>query len=219
MNVKRFCAAILSAAAMLSLAGCLSPSFYVDPALGEVNPADRVTVNDKRPVQLIFEFQTNGTANAKAQKLLAKQITDQVSGSGLFSQVSTTPAASGALLSITINNVPQKDAAGKGFATGFTFGAVGTTVTDYYIATAKYVPAAGAATITKEAKHALHTHIGAGAAPEGMTPSKNAEEAVRTDARQLVDHLLNDIAKDPGFAPGPKTASLYSVRHVASRRG
>jgi len=36
MNVKRFCAAILSAAAMLSLAGCLSPSFYVDPALGEV---------------------------------------------------------------------------------------------------------------------------------------------------------------------------------------
>lgn len=119
MFVKRICASLFAAAALMSLSGCLSIKSYVDPTLGDVKPEERApAIVNKQPVQLVFEFQTNGAANAKAASLLSQQVTDQVNASGLFSQVSTTPAPGGAILSITVNNVPEKNAAGQGFATG-----------------------------------------------------------------------------------------------------
>lgn len=88
-------------------------------------------------------------------------------------------------------------------------------VADYYIGTEKYVAAPGAPVIAKDAKHALQTQIGAGSAPATLIPVKNPEEGVRMVMRQLVDHMLNDLAKDPGFAPGPKTAGLAPLTRFA----
>lgn len=209
MIAKRICAPLLAAAALM-LSGCLSMKSYVDPTLGELKTTDRAAPAAGKPaVQLVFDFQTNGSANARAISLFSKQVTDQVTASGLFSQVSATPAAGGAIISITVNNIAQKDAASKGFVTGLTFGLAGSVVTDYYVGTLKYVPTPGAAVITEQEKHAIHTQVGAGAGPANMTPAKNLEDAARTMMRQLVDHMLDDLAKDPAYS-GQKTGIAFT---------
>jgi hypothetical protein len=199
--IKRMCASLFAAVALLSMGGCLSIKAYVDPTLGDVKPEERAAPTEKRPVQLIFAFQTNGAANSRATSALSKQVTDLVVASGRFSQVSSTPVEGGALLSITVNNVPEANAAGQGFATGLTLGLAASEVTDFYVATAKY--SRGDATLTKEAKHALHAVVGAGKGPEGLTPAKNLEEGLSVIMRQLVDRMLNDLAKDPAFSGAP----------------
>ncbi|HEX5008305.1 MAG TPA: hypothetical protein VFV70_14415 [Hyphomonadaceae bacterium] len=205
--MRRICASLFAAAALLSMGGCLSIKSYVDPTLGDVKPEQRAAATEKRPVQLIFNFETDGAANSRATTELTKEVTDLVVQSGRFSQVSTTPVEGGAILAITINNVPEKNAAGKGFGTGLTLGLAGSKVSDFYIATAKY-SRGGGAPVTKEARHALHSTIGATTAPEGLTPAKDLRSGLSTVVRQLMDHVINDLAKDPAFAGAPAVASL-----------
>src|SRR5215831_3661822 len=111
--MKRLIALLATA---LLTCGCLSIRPYVDPTLGDVAASERATVANPRPVQLIFEFRSKGAANARATKLLSAQATEIVQKSGVFSEVSSGPVAGGALLSVTVDNVPQEGAAGKGFA-------------------------------------------------------------------------------------------------------
>lgn len=198
----------LAVAACLVLSGCISITSYVDPTLGDVKPEQRVTVANPKPVQLVFEFQTKGALSARATKEIAPQVKELVATSGNFSEVSSEPVANGALLAITINNVPEENAAGQGFATGLTLGLAGSTVTDFYVATAKYAASAGSATTTAETKHALHSVVGAGGAPNGLTASKSPVEAVSTVMRQIVQHLLNDIAKAQTAAASSPAAAL-----------
>jgi hypothetical protein len=211
MLVKCMRAAALAAIAAFGLSGCLAMTSYVDPTLGDLKPAERVQVTDKRSVQFIFAFQTSGAANSNATNALGKIATEHVNASGLFSQVSATPVPNGAILSVTINNVPEDNAAGQGFATGLTLGLAGSTVSDYYVATAKYSAGPGAPTVSVERKHALHSTVGNAAPPQGLTPAKSVDEAVTTVTRQLFEHLLNDIAKDPAFRPAPQLSRRSST--------
>lgn len=175
---------------------------YVDNGLPDVQPADMVKVSQPKPVQLLFEFRTKGAINAKATDLLKAQATEITLASGLFSEVSPSPTTDGSLLSIVVDNVPitsQSDAVAKGFATGLTFGLVGSAVSDGYVCTASYVPATGSAPIQKEGRHAVHATIGAKSAPPNATKAKSMEEAVRTMLRQLMGNTLQDVGKDPGF--------------------
>ena len=196
--------------AAFSLSGCLSMTSYVDPALGELGAADKVQVTDKRPVQFIFAFQTNGAANSNGTNILSKSATEYVTASGLFSEVSSKPVTGGAILSVTINNVPEANAAGQGFTTGLTLGLAGSTVSDFYIGSAKYSPGSGLPTASAEKKHAMISTIGATAGPEGLTPAKSVDEAINTITRQLFEHLLNDNAKDPAFKSPAKVSQLNS---------
>ena len=191
----------LMVAAALMLSGCLSLRSFVDPTLGDVPAAQRVAPANPQPVQLIFEFKTEGAANARATNMLREQITESVRASGLFSEVSATPVSGGALLSIVVDNIPQEGAVGRGFATGLTLGLAGTTVSDYYVATARY--AANGTELSSEKRHALHSQIGAAEAPANMVQAETPEAGVRTVIRQLTDHLLFDLANQPGFAPTP----------------
>ncbi|MES1156385.1 MAG: hypothetical protein ABUL73_01280 [Alphaproteobacteria bacterium] len=207
--MKKLILAPVLLAMTLLVTGCLSLTPYVDPTLGDVPAAQRVTVASPQPVQLIFEFHTKGALNRRATNLLEQQATEIVRSSGLFSEVSTAPVSNGALLSITIDNVPEADAAGKGFATGLTFGLAASTVTDYYVGTARYAPGAGAAVINAEERHSIHSVVGAGSGPPGMVRSPNLEAAFRQVLQQLMSHLLNDVARSPGFsgaAPAPSAA-------------
>lgn len=206
--LKNICAPLIAAMALFTVSGCLSMTPYVDPALGDVKPADRVQVAEKKPVQFMFSFQTNGSANSNATKQLTARATDMVVARDMFSQVSTTPVSSGAVLSVTVNNVPEANAAGQGFVTGLTFGLAGSKVSDFYIATVKYSAGPGAPTTTVEKRHAIHTTVGAGAGPEGLTPSKSLDEAFSVVLRQLIDNALNEVAKDPSFQAGPKLSQL-----------
>ena len=208
--VKGMRAAFVAAMAAFSLSGCLSMTSYVDPALGELGATDKVQVTDKRPVQFIFAFQTNGAANSNGTNILSKSATEYVTASGLFSEVSSKPVTGGAILSVTINNVPEANAAGQGFTTGLTLGLAGSTVSDFYIGSAKYSPGSGLPTASAEKKHAMISTIGATAGPEGLTPAKSVDEAINTITRQLFEHLLNDIAKDPAFKSPAKVSQLNS---------
>lgn len=198
--VRRFLTPFVALAALL-VSGCLSMRSFVDPSLGEVSAAERAVVADPRPVQLIFEFRTKGAANARATNLLRAQVTEIVQSSGFFSEVSSDPVAGGALLSVIVDNVPQEDAAARGFATGLTFGLAGTVVADYYEGSARYAAANVPAEISATRRHTLHTMVGAGEGPANMVQAANPEEGVRTVIRQLIQRMLNDVAGNPGFTP------------------
>lgn len=187
---------LVIASSMLS--GCAS--FYVDSAVKEIPPSEFRQVADPKPVQVLFEFQTKGVANSRATALLKGQITDQIKASGLFTSVEEKPVPTGGILSIKLNNVPiSDDAFSKGFVTGLTFGLAGNQVSDGYVCTMEYLSAGSGETIRKQARHAIHTVIGAKSAPENGVPAANVEAAVRMMARQVVSTTLKDLSEDPVF--------------------
>jgi hypothetical protein len=179
------------------LPGCAT--MYVDNSLKDVSASEYQHPKSAQPAQLLFAFQTKGAANARATQFLKDQVTTTVRESGLFSSVSTDPVAGGALLSVTIDNVPVTDNAfAKGFATGLTFGLAGNVVTDGYVCTVDYA-GTGGTKITKSARHAIHTTVGAKGAPPNATKAKSPDEAVKTMARQIVGNALKDLSTDPQF--------------------
>jgi len=184
--------------ATLALSGCAT--HYVDSNTKEVPVADYKKPVNAKPVQLLFEFQTRGAINTRATDFLKAQVSDQVKTSGLFSAVDDKPVAGGALLSVTLNNVPlTDDLFTKGFVTGLTFGLAGSTVSDGYVCTVKYVDAGHADPIVKMARHAIHTTMGASGAPPNAIKADSVTAAINVMTRQIVSQVLNDLAQDPAF--------------------
>lgn len=185
--------ALAATAALLS--GCLTTKSYVDTALPVVGKADIVAPATPRPVQVAFEFRSKGAVNASATSQIKPRIIAVASESGLFSAVTAnaSDSADAGLLSVVIDNVPITDnAAAKGFGTGLTFGAVGTMVTDGYVATAKYQR--NGVTTEATAKHALHTTIGNKAGPEGIPPM-TMQQGAETVMDQLMWNLIKQLAE------------------------
>jgi hypothetical protein len=202
--VSRLSRALLACAsisiAAISLSGCATA--YVDGALKNANLSEVQKPAQPTDAQLLFTFQSKGTANARATEALKGDVSKLVEQSGLFAVVGADPALSGSIINITLNNVPitdQGDAAAKGFATGLTFGLVGSAVTDGYICTIEYVPPGGGAKVSKTTRHAIHTTMGAKGAPENGVKAKNLEDAVRTMTRQVIIEALKELSKDPSF--------------------
>lgn len=183
-------------AACLMLGGC--GTFYVDDTLKEVGPTDKATVANPQPVQVLFDFQTKGAHNGAATDYVKKEAIGVVQNSGLFSSVSEAPVPSGAVVSLTINNVPlTDDAFAKGFVTGFTFGLVGSTVGDGYICTVDYLPPAGGAKVSKSVRDAIYTSLGAtGSQPQHTRKMKGMDDAVMTMTRKCLGNPLNDVGKE-----------------------
>jgi len=182
-----------------------SAGMYVDNTLGEVRAEDIHKVASPRPAQLLFEFQTDGTANAKATKYVKPILSDEIKALGFVSELSDTPVAGGARLTVIMNDIPQKNAASKGFVTGLTFGLAGALVADDYDVTFTYAGGDGQQSITRTVHHRLYTKIGAKDPPPNATAVKKAEEAVRLVVRQVVAHGLNGIAGDAAFTGSPRT--------------
>lgn len=196
MLQRFFLAAILVCS--LGLTGCVTP--YVDGGVKEVSADKFKKPMAPAPAQLIFEFQTKGVLNTQATGFLKTQVTEQVQTSGLFSSVSDAANQAGGLLTITLNNVPiTDDAFAKGFLAGFTFGVVGTTVTDGYVCTVKYFPSGKTEPVVKSTRHAIHASIGATSGPVNATKMDNFEAAVRAMTRQILSNALNDLSQDPSF--------------------
>ena len=216
--INKWVAALLSVFALFCTAGTAHAArYWVSNQLTDVADADKASVAAPQPVQLIFQFQTNGAANARATNALKNQITQLVRNSGVFSQVTDAPVANGAILSITINDAGDVHAASsQGFLTGLTFGLHGTAVADNYVGTSEFVSGPGAATITKEAHHALVTTIGVTDPPANVTQAANINEAVTTIMRHIVTHLVNDTAKDPGFSGAPAAPVAASAEAPAA---
>lgn len=185
---------------VLGMTGCAS--FYVDGNTREVPSSQYTKPTRQAPVQVLFEFQTKGAANARATDLLKARVITQVQDSGLFSSVSERPMPGAGLLAITLNNVPlSDDAFTQGVMTGLTFGLAGAKVSDGYICTARYVPADGGTPLVKSARHAIHTTMGAASNPANATKADNATEAVFTVTRQVLSQVLKDLSQAPDFKP------------------
>jgi hypothetical protein len=152
-------------------------------------------------VQLLWEFQTKGVANARATEALKARVREQIVASGLFGNVSDAPNTGGALLSVTVNNVPlSDDAARKGFVAGLTFGIAGQTVGDGYECTLRYTPGrSGAPPLERSGKHVIYTSLGSGSPPPGSMKMSSIDEAVTTMLRQLISRTLNDLSLEPTF--------------------
>jgi len=194
--IGAFRAVMLGSAVFLT--GCASP--YLDASTKEVSVSQFKKPANTAPVQLLFEFQTKGIANAQATNMMREQVTDQVKSSGLFSTVESGPVSGGASLGITINNVPMTDAAlTQGFVTGLTLGLAGSQVTDGYVATATYRTNANAEPIVKKVRHAIHTNLGAAAAPANATKMPDLRAAAMQMSKDVVSNMLNDISQDPNF--------------------
>lgn len=175
------------------LTGCMSVKQYVDPTLPKVNYSDLKPVTTQQPVQLFFEFQTNGTTNAKGTEALRPMIVDELRKSALFSSVVITPETADRKLYITINNFAvTKDAASKGFTTGLTFGLAGTMVTDGYLMTASFTTP-GQPEFKHTYQHALHTTVGNADGPPGLTPAPKGE-AIKQITEGLTLNMLKDLS-------------------------
>jgi hypothetical protein len=83
------------------LTGCAN--FYVDSNTKDVEMSQFRKTEPPHPVQLVFEFQTKGVANATATALLKPRAFETVKATGVFTDVVETPVAEGALLSISLN--------------------------------------------------------------------------------------------------------------------
>lgn len=196
----------LLAVAMIVSVPAQAAKIYIESKPGDVTAEQRAKVEKPRPVQLIFQFTTDQKANAKATKYLKEQVFKLVRESGAFSEVVETPVDGGAMLAITMDNIVQKDAAGKGFVTGLTFGLAKTVVRDGYLIVAEYNAAAGAPPIRREVAHGMWLTMGTKEAPgTDLIPVKNAITGIETIVRQGIGHAVNQIAQDPAFAGAAPT--------------
>jgi hypothetical protein len=109
----------------------------------------------------------------------------------LFSKVDTTPVEGGRRLVVIINDYAGPKT-GSGAATGFTFGLVGTEVTDKYHCEVHY-DAPGHAPISLAYEHALITTIGNASGPEGLTPY-SIGMAFDIMLRQISWSIMRDLA-------------------------
>jgi hypothetical protein len=194
----RSLAALCAIAGSALLTGC--GTMYVDTATKDIPVAELKKVAQPKSIRLSFEFQTNGAPNAGATKLLEESISKQVKESGLFADVNAASGSNAPILNVVLNNVPiTKDAASQGFVTGLTFGLVGSAVTDGYVCTLSYLAPGSTQPVTVTARHAIHTTVGAAAAPQNAVPAKNGEEAVRTMTRQVLSTALRDLSFNSAF--------------------
>ncbi|WP_027797131.1 hypothetical protein [Paraburkholderia acidipaludis] len=198
-NMSRAATLVGTASLALSLSACMTPHSYVDNSLGEPNASALKKPATPQPIQLLVEFQTKGVTNARGTDYVKSHIYEQVSQSGLFSQVSYDPVPSGRKLSIVINNVPLTDnVAAKGFGVGLTFGLIGTMVTDGYECTASYVEP-GHESVDKVVKDAIYTTVGNASGPEGLKPMP-IQQASETVLRQMVGKSLEELDQSTDIA-------------------
>ncbi len=189
----------LAVIACLTLSGCLSMKFYVDPALPTIAKSELVPPSPQHPAHVLFEFRSKGSANTTATSQLRGQVVAAVAESGLFSSISPAAGDTDAgQLKIVIDNVPlTENAAAKGFGTGLTFGLAGSQVTDGYTCVVSYTR--GDKTTTATVKHALHSTIGNHSGPAGLT-AMPAQDAINQVMQQMVWNALKELNDKQAFA-------------------
>jgi hypothetical protein len=182
----------------------MAMKFFVADALGEVKPEEKVVPAKPRPVQVLFEFQREGSPNPKATKVVKPWAIEDLKATGAFSEVTEAPVFDGAVISIKFNNLVIKEEADKAkkqaFGAGLGFGLFGGVVAvDHYVASVDYIPATGAAPIHTEVKHELYGKYGKKDVVIPGTQAATVDEAVKTVVRQALARAVNNIVSDQDF--------------------
>ncbi|MDD2762470.1 MAG: hypothetical protein PHE83_00695 [Opitutaceae bacterium] len=162
---------LVTIACVFSLSGCIIPKGYIDPTFRTATYKDVQSSAHPVPVKVNISFAADGTPVPRAKDIADRKVSRLLESTKVFAK---DPAAA-ASLEIRIQNLGDAgEAFAKGFATGFTFGLVGSHVVDRYEMTVVYRPSAGAAFEGKY-NHALHSTVGLKSAPEGMQPVPYAD--------------------------------------------
>ena len=179
------------AAAMLCLGlfGCISSNSYVDPQFREAAREDIRQAKTVHRVAVETEFRTHGRLNGRANSELRREVIQALQATGT-AMVVNGPAD--ITVRVRANNVGDMGkAVGKGFVTGLTFGAAGSTVTDLYEFEVDYV--IRDKTQTQSYKHAIHTTVGLKAAPvEGVAPA-SATGAFSLVVQDVVNNFVKEM--------------------------
>lgn len=174
------------------LSACFNMKAYVDPGLQKIHYADLSKPKEPISIGVLVEFQRRGKELASVNERARGTVLRVLRNSKLFSSVHSGVATSERKLEVVINNTGG-ETKGSPYATGFTFGAVGTGTTDYYMITATYqIP--GREPIVMEYQHAIHATIGAKSGPKGLDPM-TLNAAFDKVVEEVVLLLLHDLGE------------------------
>lgn len=167
---------ILSLAGIF-MTGCISTKSYVDPQFRKATYADIDRVNTGYKANIEIEFQRNGKHIHQLDNELRGHVERTFRATGV---IIPTYEPVGLKIKVIANNIADMGlAATKGFGTGLTFGAVGTSVTDFYEFTIEYQQNGMRGNYAY--KHAIHSTTGNKEAPVPVEPTINAFEKVVED--------------------------------------
>lgn len=187
MKGIRFATAIVVAC---SLSACISTRSYVDPKLHDLAWSAVKAPAQPHAGTVQVEFYRNGERFTRADAVARGAVERALQKSGVVALQSSAPAR----FVVKVNNVANlAEAAKKGFGTGLTFGAKGSTITDGYEVTIRFEE--GGRSLEKVYPHALHSTVGNAPPVTGATPMTpvQAFDQVVEDA---VIHFLRDAQSE-----------------------
>jgi hypothetical protein len=201
--MTRFVVAIV----MTVLAGCASPSYFVDGSLQNVSVAQIERLERPRPTQLLFSFATRGLVDTQVSETLEAEVARIVAASGLFTTANETPAEGGAILNVVIDAHPATDEeVARGVAAGLTLGVVGSTRRDPVVCKMDYIPAPGSEPLTTTVQHAIYIPLGiVDSRPKGIILAKSRIDAQRIVTRQSVTAGLQQLSQSAAFRKEAQT--------------
>jgi hypothetical protein len=175
------------------LVGCISPKTYVNPNFGKATYGDIKNVAAKYDTEIAVDFQRNGESLPAVNGEVRNHVERTLRASGV---ITPSKINTGYSLKVIVNNIANMSEAGvKGFGTGLTFGAVGSTVVDYYEVEVSYVDDKGES-FTRNYKHSLHTTIGNEKSPFlDATPTTPAD-GFGVVVEQVLLNFIMDMQQD-----------------------
>jgi hypothetical protein len=169
--IRKLTLVLIGLALSFGWSGCIIPKGYIDPTFRTATYKDVAPAAQPVPVRVEYVFKVNDKPAKRATEILQKKAERVLESTKVLQP---DPAAKATLTIELTNYADMGQAFSKGFATGFTFGLVGSHVVDRYTMTLKYT-AADAQSFSHSYDHALHSTIGLKSAPEGMTPVSYAD--------------------------------------------
>jgi len=184
---------ILMLLPIITLTGCISPKTFVNPNFGKASYDDIQNVANKYDTEVIVEFQRNGEPLSAADGEVRSHVERTLRATGV---IKPSVDKSEYSIKVIVNNLANISEAGaKGFGTGLTFGAIGTTVVDYYEVEIIYIDKTGV-NFSKNYKHSLHTTIGNEKAPfENAQPTTPAD-GFGTVIEEVLLNFITDMQRD-----------------------
>lgn len=191
--MKTFFRAVLVLAVMLPLTACITTKSYVDPQYRHASYESVHRLAQPVSVRVVAQFQRNGASTPAVNQQLQNQVEQTIRSTGAFVPGANAPAT----LLVTANNIADLAAArAKGFGTGLTFGAAGSTIDDSYEFDFAYQPSGGTKYETSY-KHVIHTTVGHAVGPAGVVPTTPAD-AFDQVVRDVTLNFVKDL-QDKGL--------------------
>ena len=182
---------LLTSIAAVSLTGCLSMKSYVDPGFDSVKYSDIQSPSNKYAMNVDVEFRRNGERFERAEGELRSHVERTLRASGIvqpeFGGAETT-------ILVIVNNVADlASARAKGFGTGLTFGATGSTVVDAY--EIQILLKVNGKELESSYQHALHSTVGNADAPFANVTSTTPADAFGKVVEEAILKFINDMQK------------------------